>query len=84
MDIIFQIVTQNPLVNLRYIVTASQNLPGGFLPIFVKPDDLLKEYNIGYADGLKAIKNDTAYENIHKMLMTTNLSCFVMVSTEKF
>ena len=48
MDIIFQIVTQNPLVTLRYIVTATQNLPGGFLPIFVKPADLLHEYNIGY------------------------------------
>jgi hypothetical protein len=48
MDLLYRVVAQNPLVNLRYVVTASQELPGGFLPIFVKPDDLLHEYHIGY------------------------------------
>lgn len=66
MDILYRIVSQNPLVNLRYIVTASQDLPGGFLPIFVKPDDLLHEYNIGYEDGVRATKNDSIYEEFHK------------------
>lgn len=68
MDILYSVVAQNPLVNLRYIVTASENLPGGFLPIFVKPDDLLHEYNIGYQDGIKAIKNDTIYQKFHRQV----------------
>lgn len=68
MDILYRIVSQNPLVNLRHIVTASEELPGGFLPIFVKPDDLLHEYNIGYQDGIKAIKNDTIYQEFHQQV----------------
>lgn len=66
MDTLYNIVAQNPLVNLRYIVTASQSLPGGAIPIFVDQEKLLEEFNIGYQDGIKAINNDTIYQDFHK------------------
>ncbi len=51
----------NPKVNFRYIVTATETLPGGIMPIFVNPGDLQKTYDIGFNDAIKAINNDTVY-----------------------
>lgn len=39
---------ENPKVNFRYIVTATESLPGGAVPIFAKPSDLENTYKIGY------------------------------------
>jgi len=61
MNDVLVVANANPKVNYRYIVSATETLPGGALPIFVKPGDLKKTYDIGFSDGLKAINNDTAY-----------------------
>ena len=34
------VANSNPLVNYRYIVTATENLPGSAIPIFVKKEEL--------------------------------------------
>ena len=69
MDIIYQILVQNPLVNLRYLISASEKLPGIGVPIFVKPSDLLHEFHIGYADGQKAAQNGTESIKNAKLLV---------------
>ena len=50
------ILDANPAVNLRYMISASQKLPGGFIPIFANPDDLKKTWQIGYDDAKRAIE----------------------------
>ena len=61
MNDVMTVASSNPKVNYRYIVTATETLPGGALPIWVKPEDLQRTYDIGYDDAIKAINNDTAY-----------------------
>ena len=58
----------NPDVNFRYVVTATESLPGGAVPIFAKPSDLEDTYKIGYADGMKAIKHDESYKQYSDMV----------------
>jgi hypothetical protein len=48
MNDVMNVVNRNENVNYRYIITATEELPGGTIPIWVKPEDLTKTYNIGY------------------------------------
>merc|ERR1712216_433315 len=68
MDTIFQILVQNPLVNLRYLIAASEKLPSSAIPVFVKPEELLKEFHIGYADGQKAVNGTASIDDAKKMV----------------
>lgn len=56
------------MINFRYIVTATEKLPGGLIPIFVNPDDLKKTYDIGFNDAIKAINNDTVYSQFKDLV----------------
>jgi len=38
------------------------------MPIFVKPEDLQKTYDIGYNDAIKAINNDTVYSQFKDLV----------------
>ena len=63
MNDVFIVANSNPGVNFRYIMTATEELPGSSIPIFVKPTDLQRTYDIGYNDAISAINhNSTAYE----------------------
>lgn len=56
MNDVYPIVELNPGVNYRYIVAPTEPLPGNVIPIWVDPKDLNTTYEIGYRDGLKALK----------------------------
>lgn len=58
---ILPIVDANPNINFRYLITATEALPGGWIPTY-NPSDLNKTYEIGWNDGMKAINDDPAYE----------------------
>lgn len=68
MNDVFPIVEQNPDVNYRYIISPTESLPGNAIPIFVDPKDLNETYNIGYRDGLKAIKNDPVFQEFNRQM----------------
>ena len=40
MNDIMTVANANPNVHYRYVMTATETLPGGAVPIFVKPSDL--------------------------------------------
>jgi len=68
MNDVMAVANANPKVQYRYVVTATEKLPGGELPIWVKPEDLQKTYEIGYNDAIKAINNDTAYKQFKDLI----------------
>ena len=43
---------------MRYLISASQELPGGFLSIIANPEDMKKMWQIGYDDAKSAIENN--------------------------
>jgi hypothetical protein len=48
MNDVMRVSNANPNVNYRHIVTATETLPGGQVPIWAKPEDLKKTWDIGY------------------------------------
>ena len=68
MNDVMVVANANPEVNYRYIVTATETLPGGTIPIWVKPSDRKKTYEIGFNDAIKAINNDTAYDEFKNLI----------------
>lgn len=69
MNDVMTVANANPDIQYRYVMTATETLPGGTVPIWVKPSDLQKTYDIGYNDAIKAINNNsTAYSNFKDMI----------------
>ena len=67
MNDILPVAQANPDVNFRYIVGATEPIPGSWIPIFINPDDLQKGFDIGYNDGVKAVNGtDSIFEEYHK------------------
>ena len=60
MNDVYIVADANPKVQFRYILTATESLPGGTIPIFVKPEDLKKTFEIGYNDAIKAINHNSS------------------------
>ena len=55
---VLTVVDSFPDVKVRYVVSATETLPGSEVPIFVKQADLEKAYQIGYIDAIKAIEKN--------------------------
>lgn len=58
MNDVLPILDSNPDVNMRYLISASEELPGGYLSIVVKEEDMKKMWQIGYDDAKNAIENN--------------------------
>lgn len=65
MNDVMEVAKQNPEVKFRYILSATEKLPGNV--IFVNPEDLKEMYNIGYRDAISAINhNSTSFNFIEQ------------------
>jgi hypothetical protein len=68
MNDVMEVVKANPYVNYRYVISASEKLPGGPVPIIVKIEDIQKMYDIGYKDAVKAIKGEEVFKEYKDMI----------------